>query len=237
MGLSPVVALSPDGSRLVYVANRAGAQQLYVRPIDRLEATPIPGTEGAESPFFSPDGQSLGFFAEGKLKKVSLSGGAALTLCSAAAIRGASWGPDDNIILTPSVGVSGLFRVSAAGGTPKPLAIPDRKKGEISHRWPQILPGGKAVLFTNWSGGSFDDARIGVQSLETGERRTLLEGGTYARYVPSGHLVYGHAGGLLAVPFDLKRLEVTGPPVSILEGVSTSSLTGAAQFSFSGDGS
>src|SRR5213078_4354550 len=100
LGLTPTIALSPDGSRLVYVANRAGAQQLYVRPIDRNEATAIPGTEGAESPFFSPDGQSLGFFAEGKLKKVSLSGGAALTLCSAAAIRGASWGPDDNIILT-----------------------------------------------------------------------------------------------------------------------------------------
>src|SRR5207247_2989510 len=138
------------------------------------------------------------------------------------------------------------FRVSAAGGTPKPLTILDRKKGEASHRWPEILPGGKAVLFTNWSGGAnFDDSRIAVQSLETGERRTLLEGGTYARYVPSGHLVYAHAGGLvyahagglLAVPFDLKRLEVTGAPVSILEGVSMSSFTGAAQFTFSGDGS
>src|SRR5213596_1061986 len=149
LGLTPTITLSPDGSRLVYVANHSGAQQLYVRPIDRLEATAIPGTEGAESPFFSPDGQSLGFFAEGKLKKVSLSGGAALTLCGAAAIRGASWDPDDNIILTPSFGVSGLFRVSAAGGTPKPLTIPDHKKGEFSHRWPEILPGGKAVLFTN----------------------------------------------------------------------------------------
>src|SRR5881396_2201360 len=123
LGVTPAVALSPDGSRLVYIANHSGAQQLYVRPIDRLEATAIPGTEGAETPFFSPDGQWVGFFADGKLKKVSLSGGAALALCSAAAIRGASWGPDDNIILTPSLG-SGLFRVSAAGGTPKPLTIP-----------------------------------------------------------------------------------------------------------------
>ena len=116
------------------------------------------------------------------------------------------------------------------------LTIPDRKKGEFTHRWPEILPGGKAVLFTNGGAPSFDDARIAVQSLETGERRTLLEGGTYARYVPSGHLVYARAGGLLAVPFDLKRLEVTGEPVSILEGVSMSPF-GAAQFSFSGDGS
>ncbi|HYV30534.1 MAG TPA: protein kinase, partial [Candidatus Binatia bacterium] len=237
LGLTPTITLSPDGSRLVYVANHSGAQQLYVRPIDRLEATAIPGTEGAESPFFSPDGQWLGFFAEGKLKKVSLSGGAPLTLCSAPLNRGASWGPDDNIILNLSFGVSGLFQVSAAGGTPKPLTIPDGKKGEISHRWPQILPGGKAVLFTNWSGGSFDDARIGVQSLETGERRTLLEGGTYARYVPSGHLVYARAGGLVAVPFDLKRVAVTGPPVSILEDVSMHPTSGVAEFSSSDSGS
>src|SRR5437773_6991901 len=143
LGLTPVVALSPDGSRLVYVANHSGAQQLYVRPIDRLEATAIPGTEGAESPFFSPDGQWVGFFAEGKLKKVSLSGGATLTLCNAAANRGASWGPDDTILFTPSLGSSGLFRISATAGTPKPLTIPDRKKGEFTHRWPEILPGGK----------------------------------------------------------------------------------------------
>jgi eukaryotic-like serine/threonine-protein kinase len=236
LGLTPVLALSPDGSRLVYVASRSGAKQLYVRPIDSLEASPIPATEGAESPFFSPDGQSVGFFAEGKLKRVSLSGGAPLTLSSAVAPRGASWGADGNIIYTPSFGTSSLFQVMAAGGTPKPLTTPDRKKGEISHRWPQILPGGKAVLFTVWTGGSFDDASIGVQSLETGERRTVLEGGTYARYVPSGQLVYARAGGLMAVPFDLTRLEVTGPPVSVLQGVRIAPTTGAAEFSFSDDG-
>src|SRR5439155_8888403 len=122
-------------------------------------------TEGAETPFFSPDGQWVGFFADGKLKKVSLSGGAALALCSAAAIRGASWGPDDNIILTPSFG-SGLFRVSAAGGTPMPLTIPDRKKGGDSHRWPEILPGGKAVLFTLRTGTDYNEARIGLLPLQ-----------------------------------------------------------------------
>ena len=118
-----------------------------------------------------------------------------------------------------------------------PLTIPDRKKGGDSHRWPEILPGGKAVLFTIGTGTDYNDARIGLLSLEKGERRVLVEGGTYARYVPSGHLVYAHAGGLLAVPFDLKRLEVTGTPVSILESVSMSSFTGTAQFSFSDDGS
>jgi serine/threonine-protein kinase len=237
LALGPLghIALAPDGSRLVYVGNHGGSTQLYLRAIDRFEATPIAGTEGAESPFFSPDGQSVGFFAEGKLKKVSLGGGMPVRLCSAPLNRGASWGPDDSIIFAPSVS-SGLFRVSAAGGTPKPLTIPDRKKGQISHRWPEILPGGKAVLFTIWSAASFDFARIGVLSLETGEQRVLVEGGGYARYAPSGHLVYARAGGLLAVPFDLKGLEVTGPRVSILEGVSMSALSCAAEFSLSADG-
>jgi serine/threonine-protein kinase len=236
LGSTPVVALSPDGSRLVYVANHSGSTQLYVRAIDRFEATPIPGTEGAESPFFSPDGQSVGFFAQGKLKTVFLSGGAPLTLCSVSLGRGGSWGPDGSIIFAP--GYSGLFRVSTAGGTPKPLTALDRKKGEFSHRWPEILPGSKAVVFTMWNGSAnLDDERIGVLSLKTGEQRVLVQGGAHARYVPSGHLVYAGARGLLAVPFDLKRLEVTGAPVSILGDVSIQPVTGSAEFSISGDGS
>jgi serine/threonine-protein kinase len=133
--------------------NHGGSTQLYVRAIDRFEATPIPGAEGAQSPFFSPDGQSVAFFAEGKLNKISLSGGGPLTLCNTPTNRGGSWGQDDTIIFTPAA-ASGLFRVSAAGGTPKPLTVPDRRKGELSHRWPEILPGGKALLFTNWRGGN-----------------------------------------------------------------------------------
>ena len=235
---TPVVSLSPDGSRLVYVANHGGSTQLYVRAINRFEAAPIPGTGGAESPFFSPDGQSVGFFTEGKLKRVSISGGAPLTLCSAPLNRGATWGPDDTIVFAPSI-TSGLFRVSAGGGTAKPLTVPDRKKGELGHRWPEILPGGKAVLFTIWTGagGSFDTAQIDVLSLETGEQRVLVEGGAYAKYVSTGHLVYARAGGLLAVPFDLERREVTGSPVSISENVNMSPLSGVAEFTLSGEGS
>ena len=234
------LALSPDGSRLVYVASRGGVRQLFVRSIDRFDPTPIPGTEGAASVYFSPDGQSVAFVAQGRpaeLKKVSLSGGAPLNLCTVIGPRGASWGPDDTIIFTAYTN-QGLSKISVAGGTPKPLTVPDRKAGEYGHLWPQILPGGKAVLFTIWTGvGGIERARIAVVSLETGKQKTLIEGGTYARYISSGHIVYARAGGLLAVPFDLQRLEVTGSPVSIVEGVGMDPNFGAAFFSTSAEGS
>jgi serine/threonine protein kinase/Tol biopolymer transport system component len=229
------IALSPDGSRLVYVARQGvmDTRRLYLRAIDRFEATPILGTEDANEPFFSPDGQSLGFSANGELKKVSLSGGAPLTLCKASAMRGATWGPDDMIIFAPSTG-SGLYRVSAGGGSPTPLIVPDQSKGESSYRWPAILPGGEALLFTIWGG---TDRRIGVLSLKTGVTRVLIDGGTYPQYLPSGHLVYAREGGLLAVPFDLRRLAVAGPPVSVLEGVQMNPVNGFVQLSTSADGS
>ena len=174
----PVVALSPDGTRLVYVAN----QQLYLRLMDSLEARPIPGTEGAAAPFFSPDGQWVGFFADGKLKKVSISGGAALTLCDAPNSRGASWGPDDTIVFAPTPN-SGLFQVSAAGGTPQVLTT--LKAGDVAHDYPHSLPGGKAVLFRVWGSTSLATSRIEVHVLGTGERRVLVQGGTHVRYVPT----------------------------------------------------
>jgi eukaryotic-like serine/threonine-protein kinase len=226
-------ALSPDGSYLVYVASHGSDGQLYLRSISRFESTPIPGTEGAYNPFFSPDGQSVGFAAKGALKKVSLSGGAPLTLCSASDIRGATWAPDGTIIFAPSTG-SGLYRVSASGGTPMPLTVPDRKKGDVSHRWPEILPDGKALLFTIWAGA---ESRVSLLSLETGEQRVLIEGGTYPQYVPPGYIIYAREGGLLAVTFDLKRLQVTGAPVSIIEGVSMNPTNGETAFSVSADGS
>jgi serine/threonine protein kinase/Tol biopolymer transport system component len=230
------VILSPNGSRLVYAANRGGINQLFIRAIDSFDAKLIPGTEGAFGAFFSPDGQSIGFIAGGKLNKVSLNGGAPMSLANTLGDRGASWGPDDTIIYAPTTN-SGLFRVSAAGGTPNPLTFPDRKAGEYGYLWPQFLPGGKEIIFTIWSGvGGIDHAKIGLLSLDTGKQRVLVEGGTYARYVPSGHIVYARAGGLLAVPFDLQRLEVTGAPVSILEGVGMDPSFGSAYFSSSADG-
>jgi serine/threonine protein kinase/Tol biopolymer transport system component len=230
-----VVALSPDGTQLVYSANN----QLYLRPMDQMEATPIPGTEGTgmntgRSPFFSPDGQWVGFWADGELKKVSVSGGAPVTLCEAGNPYGASWGSDDNIVF--GQGAGGILRVAGEGGTPELLTPLDSTKGEIGHG-PQILPGGRALLFTLATGGKWDEAQIVVQSLSvnSGERRVLIEGGSDARYAPTGHIVYALGETLFAVPFDLERLEVTAGPVPIVENVmrATGRFTGAAHYSFS----
>ncbi len=232
-----LLAISRDGRRLVYVASRQGTSQLFLRSLDQFQATPMPGTEGASSPFFSPDGEWVGFFAGGKLKKVSIRGGAPMTLCDGAANRGATWAADDMIYFTPSP-VAGLLRVPAAGGAPQVLTKPDGSKGERSHRWPQALPGGKAILFTfETNFASFNDAHIGVYSIEGGQQRTVLDGGTDAHYAASGHLVFGRAGSLLAVPFDLKRLEVTGPPAPVVEGVMMNPSTGAVHLDLSANGS
>ena len=234
----PSVALSPDGTHLAYVAVRDGIQQLFLRAMDQLESRPIPGTEDAWDPFFSPDGQwGVGFFAGGQLKKVSISGGAPLTLCDAPVDRGGSWGPNDTIVFTPT-NQSGLMQVSAAGGTPQELTT--LQEGERSHRWPEFLPDGKAVLFTVGTATGWKNQQTVVQSLETGERRALIPGATYARYVPTGHLVYVQSttpGTLLAVPFDLSRLEVTGAPFPVIEGVMMAPNNYSAQFSVSSLGS
>jgi serine/threonine-protein kinase len=234
----PVVALSPDGTQLAYAASRGATQQIYLRAMDSQEARPLAGTEGGTNPFFSPDGQWLGFVAGGQLKKVSISGGAALTLAPAPNLRGASWGDNDMIVLAPTGG-GPLSQVPAAGGTPQPLTKFDPATGESTHRWPQLLPGGKVVLFAAGPGGSSpDNAQIVVQNLETGERKALVQGGTYPRYAPTGHLVYYRAGTLMAVSFDLERLEVTGSPSPIQEGImAATGTTWGAHFSISDRGS
>ena len=231
----PALALSPDGNHLVYAAIQGSTQQLYLRAMDSLEARPVPGTEGATEPFFSPDGQWLGFLADGKLKKVSVSGGAALTLGDVAQPSGASWGSQGSIAFAPTA-ISVLQQVSEEGGTPQPLAR--LAKGENSHRWPEFLPGGKAVLFSAaLTSSSWINAQIAVHSVVTGERRTLVQPGTQPRYALSGHLVYVQGGTLTAVPFDPQGLAVTGTAVPVLEGVEESSLSGAAQYSLSATGS
>ncbi|MFN2386808.1 MAG: protein kinase, partial [Thermoanaerobaculia bacterium] len=223
------LALSPDGTRLVYTAERAGTTQLYLRSLDQFEVVPIRETEGASIPFFSPDSQWLGFFAGNKLKKVSLEGGAPQPICDATEVRGASWGADDTIVF--GTGTSGLRSVSASGGTPRILSTPDVKQGEVQHYWPEILPGGEAAVFANVA----DVNRVALVSLKTGKRRNLTEG-SKPRYLPTGHLVFARASGILAAPFDLDRLELTGPPVSLLDGVMSTAPFNTPLIAFSSNG-
>ena len=236
----PAVALSPEGNHLVHVADTGGSQQLYLRNMDSLETRPIPGTVDARAPFFSPNGQWVGFFAEGKLKKVSISDGRALNLCEVSSPGSASWGAND-IIVFATGNLEGLWQVSAAGGTPQVLTTPDSTKGETGHKNPWFLPGSKALLFSVLAASeSYTDRQLVVLQLETGERRdlTLERGGSNPRYVPTGHLVYALEGTLMAVPFNLANLKVAGTPVPIVEGVMQSTAGSSnAQFSFSSQGS
>ena len=222
------VALSSDGSRLVFSAN----ERLYFRALDDSRATPIRGTEGgARVPFFSPDGEWVGFRTGSQLKKVAIGGGVPIRVCDVDPVQGASWDADDSIVFAQR-GI-GILRVSAFGGTPEVL-VPLEDTSEVG--WgPQILPGDKAVLFTMGDGSNWDAAQIVVHSFETGVRKVLIQGGR-ARYVSSGHLVYVLEGTLLAVPFDVEKLAVMGGPVPVVEGVTTN-LVGTANFSVSDTGS
>jgi len=229
--------LSPDGTQLAFVATDTNQKRLiYVRPLDQLQATPLAGTENARDPFFSPDSQWLGFFADGKLKKILARGGAAITLCNASDDRGGTWSEDGTIVFTPFVGAP-LSGISSAGDALQVLTSLDVAAGELTHRWPQFLPGGKEVLFTSSTAvGNYEDADIFVYSMASGRSKRVQRGGFHARYVPPGHLVYTHEGTLFAAPFDLKSLEVTGPPVPFISGVVTNPATAGAQFSFSKTG-
>jgi eukaryotic-like serine/threonine-protein kinase len=264
------IVLSPDGQSLAFVgalpegrdaasqspaagvsAGAVGARQLYMRRMDRLNATPIEGTERAESPFFSPDGQWVGFWQAGTdgarrlgdLKKVSIDGGPVVTLCRTALPAGITWGPNGRIMFA-NHGGGGLWQVADAGGTPEMLTTPDAANGELSHSLPHVLADGSAVLFTiQRSRGGWDDAQVVVRSLVTGEQKLLVDGAADARYVASGHLVYARSGTLLAQPFDVTRLEVTGKPVAVVDDVMhdvnspfTIGNSGAAQFSVASNG-
>src|SRR5262245_28153125 len=223
------LAFSPDGSRLAYSAEQGGTTRLYLRSLGRLDVMPIRDSEGAMSAFFSPDSQWIAFAVGSRLMKVPVEGGVPQVICEANEVRGGSWAPDGTIVF--STGTSGLRSVPASGGVPKVLLAPDPKKNETALQWPRLLPGEKAALFTLLVGGT----RIGIVSLETGERRDLTEGmGAY--YSPSGHLVFVRGGSLFAAPFDLRRLELSGPAISILDGVMIVSPFQSALFAVSATG-
>ena len=252
------LAVSPDGRSLVFAGatlervgdaqDAQGRRQLYLRTFDRFDATPIPGTEGADSPFFSPDGQWVGFWQPGaslgdfgELKKAPLGGGPVVTLCRTALPGGISWGSNGRIVFANHAG-GGLWHVADTGGMPQELTKADPAKGEFGHRLPFVLPGGEVVLFTiQKSPDSWDGTQIVARSLVTGDQKVLVEGGVDARYVPSGHLVYAQSGTLVAQPFDVATLEVSGKPTSLVDDVMHDvnsrfavGNSGAAQFSIAG---
>jgi len=228
----PSIALSHDGTALAYIGLREGTNQIFVRAIDSLETHLVPGTDNASAPFFSPDGQWIGFFSGGKLKKVPTTGGAVQTVCDATSNEGGTWAADDTIYFAPS-NTSSLWKVSATGGSPTAVTTLDRSKGEVSHRWPQVLPGGTAVIFTVWTGPGTDERHLHLQMLGSGERRVLVQGASTGRYVSSGHLVYSRDDALFAVPFNLAHLQVSGSPVALPERALDDE---GAHFSASGTG-
>lgn len=231
----PSVVFSPDGTRLVFVSSgQDGIKRLFTRRLDQPKAVQMAGTEKAYAPFFSPDGLWVGFFAKGKLKKIRTDGGDPVTLCDAPQGRGGTWGEDGNIIAALNT-LTGLCVVPSGGG--KPTSLTELLPGESTHRWPQILPGGKEVLFSaSTAGGNFDESNSIVFSLQGHRRKTVLEHeGLYPRYLPSGHLGYVKKGFLFAAPFDLERLEVRGAPITLAE-VSSNNSVGFAQFDFARTG-
>ena len=235
-------ALSKDGSQVVYAVGSGAETRLALRPLDRIEPVDLPGTEGAASPFFSPDGTRVGFFARGELRTVALAGGAPRTIAPAPQGRGGAWGPDGTIVFAPGE-ASGLMRVPADGGTPEPLT--ERAEGERSHRWPSFLPDGRHVLFVDQRGTQdYGAAAVEAVDLETGERTRLIDGGTWPLYLADrprrpgkGHLAFVRDGTVFVVRFDPESLEVSGTPEPVLERVASSERafggTGSAQVAVS----
>jgi len=233
----PPFAISPDGGTLVYVGMVGNTPRLFQRRLDSLQIHPIPDTEDASGPFFSPDGEMVGFFTGFDLRRVALAGGASKIIGEAPAVtRGASWAAGDEIFVTPS-SAHGLARVSEEG-LPTMVSRPDANNDQKNHSWPQVLPGGKHALVSIQRIGreSYDAADVAVVDLETGEVSVVVEGGYHARYVPTGHLVFMTGGSLMAAPFSLSSRKTTGPPVQILDDVMTEPRTGAAYFAFSETG-
>ncbi len=235
---SPVLAISRDGRTLVFAANDGRVERLYRRSMGRVEITPIDGTEGATDPVISPDGKLVAFVAGQKLKTVPITGGTPTVLCDSPADRGIAWSADGRIFFSPSFD-TGLMQIPAAGGTPAAATKPDLKTDERSHRWPEVLPGGKAVLFTvgvTGSPGNYDGSPIAAVDLATGREKILLKAARMARFIPPDHLIFQREIKLYSVRFDPETLSVLSAPAVVFEGVGGEMSSGAGYFSVADDG-
>jgi len=225
-------ALSPDGTTLAYTTLQP--ERLYLRRLDEFTVHEVPGTDGAYDPFFSPDGRWIGFWSHGEIKKVPLDGGPPVVICKALDMLGASWGDDGTIVFAGGPGQP-LSIVSADGGTPRPLTTLDATRGEVQHAFPQVLSGGRGVLFTVQS--TSRDAPFSVARFDprTTSHRAVVSGGRYGRLLSSGHLVYLRERALVAVRASPDTLEPTGTPTPVVDDVQPGSI-GAAMVSAAGDG-
>jgi len=231
---SSIPAISPDGHRLAFVAGVDGKDLLWVRDLDSLAARPLPGTDGAIEPFWSPDSRFIGFFAGGKLKKIDVAGGPAVSLCDVAGQGyGGSWSKNDVVVFSPN-NFGGLFRVPAAGGSATPLTTSDQASGEITHRLPWFLPDGHHFLYT---ATDFNKAAAYVADLDSKTRRELSNVASNAVYVAPGYLLFVRERTLMAQHFDADKAQATGDAVPVAEQVDVSGgVTGQAQFSASQNG-
>jgi len=227
------MVLSPDGSKLVLVGFEHGVQKLLLRRLDSSEIAVIPATENAQNPFFSPDGESLGFTRGREILTMSLATGRATPIATGD-WGGGSWGPDDTIVYTPTY-TSGLHRIPAGGGKPEEMTQPDLERGELGHFWPQHLPGPDVVLFTTFS-VPLSRSSIDAYDLQSGTAKRLLEDGVWGRYAPTGHLIFVRDHTLMATRLDLQKLEVTGAPIPILTDLIPDIVQGDTPVTFATNG-
>lgn len=230
------LALAPDGSHVVCVVEEGGTTRLYARSIGRFDGRLLPGTEGASGPFFSPDGQWVGFESGRVLRKMRLDGGPALPLCDVADMRGAAWRDCGDIVFAPGP-TTGLWRVDASGGTAAPLTTLAFDAGERTHRWPHAVSGSSDVLFTIGHHGaqSFDEASLAITSVASPGHHLVLRHATDGRWQPGGHLIWSRGGALFAASFDIATARLNGPPRMVQDAVATSA-TGVAHFDWSRNG-
>jgi hypothetical protein len=245
---SASAAIAPDGRSIAYLAEEVGGgtggRELHLRRLNELDSTVLVSSDSAQfiSPFFSRDGMQIGYYTADPsggfaLRRISALGGAPSTITELTGLmRGASWGDDGTIVFATADRASGLWRVRATGGEPELLTVPDTDSEAVDHMWPEMLPGSEAVLFAIVREAE-EESEIAVLSLVTGEQRVLLRGGSSPHYVPTGHLLFGRAGTLFAVPFDAERLALDGDPVPVQEGVATKGAFGATEAGVASNGS